>query len=167
MRNRTLGGVILALAVLLGAATPALAQGGRPFNFMAGLSFLNSEDETAVGADVYVGQNISEGATINIGWVGNFGIHGFDGFTLKSLAGGVSVSGAASGRLTPIGQFLLLGEFCCEASGFGFKLGGGITYDVNDRFGIAALYHFRRTSFDDVAFTGNEFTFGIKTSFGG
>ena len=166
VRNRTLGSLVLGLAVVLGAATPALAQ-GRPFNFMAGISFLNTEGETGVGADVYIGQAFVEGTTVNVGWVGNFGVHSFDFATQTSLFGGVNIMSATGGTVTPYGEFLIGVELCCDDSFFGFKLGGGVKFNLNEKLDLFGAYHFRRTSVEGISFTGNEFTFGIATRFGG
>jgi|SRR5688572_3368981 len=160
--------VFVAAAMVLAFAVPASAQGTGASGvvFSAGVSFLNDSGSTATGFDLTAGKDFSTVGTANLGLVGNFAYHTDDPFSILTLAAGPRLSWPR-GKVTPYVHVLLgmvrtsIDDVDASSTDFTLLPGGGVSYQINDRFGVFGQYDVQIVFVDGDTGNSNRFTFGV------
>ncbi len=180
MRFRTVISSLLGLALVLAMAAPAAAQGaaatdGHRALLGVGVSFLTDGDETGTGFMVDIAKTIRSMEKVNIGGVGDFGFHTFDGLKSMSFMGGVRATATGMDKIMPFGQFLIGitrfsasdcdGEGCSD-SNLSFAPGGGVDIRINDKFNFRGQIDFLIIKFEGGSDNATRFTFGISMAVG-
>lgn len=169
MRNWTVKSTLLGLALTTLVATSAAAQttsGGMRVG--AGLSMQFDDGTTGIGVTADVrGDLMPMGASGGLGWVGDFSLHKFDGFTTVGLLGGIGFSGSGGERVSFYGQFLVGLEHCCETNAFAIQPGGGVNINLTPAIDLRVGFDYRSARYNGTWFGTPRLWFGISKVLGG
>ncbi len=127
---------------------------------------MNEFERTGTGFTVDVAKTVKPLSKSAFGIVADFGSGWFDGEWVKTLGGGVRLTGTSNAKAMPFGQFLVGGEFCCDNSAFMLQFGGGVDIGLSAKMNVRLQYDYRRAMYEGVSFNNNRFTFGISTKLG-